>query len=214
MDTDQWRFEVGALLRETSALLAKSSWRVIIAWVALTAIGTLIDSRAQQSSNILFSFVGLVFQWWLTTFLLNESDKGAVGGRGSGSIIGVSFLSGLGILVGLLLLIIPGIILFVRWSIAIPIVLSKGDGVIAALRESWYRTEGHFWPILGLLLVVYVPLFAFAFAVGVLIPSAGLASSILVNAGLSVTLIIGWHAAVALFFASEPPTRSLEEVFA
>jgi membrane-anchored glycerophosphoryl diester phosphodiesterase (GDPDase) len=213
MEADQWRFEVGALLRETRTLLARSSWRTVAALVVLTTVGTLIDLWAQQA-NILFSFVALGFQWWLTTFLL-EAFGMPDPGRGSGSIIGVSYLSGIAIILGLVLFVIPGLILLVRWSLAIPIVLSERGGVIGALQESWRRTQGHFWPILGLLLVVYVPMVALLVVIAVVMGSTdSVASSIFVNAGVSLGLIVGWHSTVALFFASDPPTQLLKEVFA
>lgn len=186
---------------------------MIAALVTLTTLSVLIDSWAQQA-NIVFSFVALAFQWWLTSYLLEQFGIGDPG-RGSGSIIGVSYLSGIAIVLGLLLFVIPGLILLVRWSIAVPIVLSERQGVIGALQESWHRTEGHFWPILGLLLVVYVPMLAFLVAVAAVMGSAhSMVTSILVNAGVSLGLIVGWHSTVALFFASDPPTQSLQEVFA
>ena len=213
MESDRWRFEVGALLRETLALLAKSSWRAVLALIVLTAFGTFMDVWAQRA-NIVFSIVALAFQWWLTSFLLEQFGKDDPG-RGSGNIIGVSFVSGLAVLFGLVLFIIPGVILLVRWSIAVPIVLSEREGVSAALRESWHRTEGHFWPILGLFLVIYVPMLAYLLVIGVVTASSNsVVTSILANAGVSAGFVVGWHSDVALFFASDPPAKRLQEVFA
>ena len=42
-----------------------------------------------------------------------------------GSVIWVSVLYGLGIFVGLLLLIVPGIFVTVAWSVAIPVLLAE-----------------------------------------------------------------------------------------
>lgn len=214
MEADRSQFDVGSLLAETRALITRSSWRVLVAGIVMTAVGVLLDlSSDGRSTNILFSFAALIFQWRITTFLLAEFGKGA--SEGSGSIIGVSFLSGFGIVLGLILLVIPGIILFVRWSIAVPIVLSERQGASAALRESWYRTEGHFWPIFGLFLLIYVPVLIVGFGVGALLPATmALATSIAINAAATLALIVGWHAAIALFFASDPPAQALEEVFA
>jgi hypothetical protein len=216
MEAGKSRFEVGSLLSESFALVAKSSWRAVVAGLVLIAVGVLLDLKSDgRSANVFFSFASLVLQWWLTAFLLAEYGKGDPGARGTGSIIGVSFLSGLGIVIGLVFLVIPGIVLLVRWSMAIPLVLSHRDGAAAALRESWYRTQGHFWPILALFLVIYVPMFVVLFAIGALLPATmPVAASVLVNVVICVALIFGWHAAVALFFASDPPTQSLEEVFA
>lgn len=207
---------MGTLLDQTWALIARSSWRVVIACLVLTALGVALDLKSDgRSANLLFSIVELEFQWWVTASLLVGFGKRDSSAEGSGSVIGVNFLSGLGILVGLLLLVIPGVVALVRWSMAVPIVLSERNGAMNALRESWYRTEGHFWPILGLLLIIYAPLLVLIMAVGALMPSTlVLTASILENGVLSLMLVAGWHAAVALFLASDPPMQPLEEVFA
>ena len=59
---------------------------------------------------------------------------------------------GILILVGLVLLIIPGIILFWRLFLAPFILLDKNTGVEEALRQSWRSTKGFAWPIYAVLL--------------------------------------------------------------
>lgn len=54
---------------------------------------------------------------------------------------------------GLLLFIVPGIIIAVRLSFVPFLVVGEQLGPIAAINESWRRTRGYFWTILGLSLV-------------------------------------------------------------
>jgi hypothetical protein len=61
-----------------------------------------------------------------------------------------------GIVVGMLLLIIPGLIVGLRWFLAPNVVLLGGRGVRAAIGLSWQMTGAHAWSLFGLLLLVGV----------------------------------------------------------
>jgi len=76
--------------------------------------------------------------------------------RRLGPLLGVSLLTGLGVGLGLLLLIVPGVILFTRWSLSVPVVVLEGLSPRAAMRRSRELVDGHFWPVLRLLLSVGV----------------------------------------------------------
>jgi len=78
------------------------------------------------------------------------------------SIVGVSILVSLGVFVGLILFIIPGIILALRWSVALPACVVENLGPIAAMRRSADLTKGHRWQIFGLfVLIIVVAMIAF-----------------------------------------------------
>ena len=62
-------------------------------------------------------------------------------------IVGVSILVSLGIFVGLILFIIPGIILAARWAVALPACVVENIGPLAAMRRSAELTRGHRWKI-------------------------------------------------------------------
>jgi hypothetical protein len=68
-----------------------------------------------------------------------------------GALLGVSLLTGLGVGVGALFLIVPGIVLFTRWSLAVPVVMLEGLGPRAAMRRSRELVRGHFWGVLTVL---------------------------------------------------------------
>ena len=69
-------------------------------------------------------------------------------------IIGIIILMGLGILLGMILLFVPGIILMLMWYVALPACVVEGLGPITSLGRSAALTKGHRWQILGLILVV------------------------------------------------------------
>lgn len=60
-----------------------------------------------------------------------------------------SIVVGFLIVVGFILLILPGIFLLVRLQFAAIMVADKGAGPIEATKKSWNLTRGHFWKLLG-----------------------------------------------------------------
>ena len=58
-------------------------------------------------------------------------------------LIGISIVSTLGMGLGLVLLVIPGIILALGWSIAVPVRVVERVGVFASLGRSWQLTSGY-----------------------------------------------------------------------
>lgn len=77
-------------------------------------------------------------------------DSLRVGVRNCLPLIGLAILSALGIGLGVLLLIIPGLILMVVWSVAVPAKVVEKIGVFDAFSRSGDLTRGRRWPIFGL----------------------------------------------------------------
>ncbi|TIV98483.1 MAG: hypothetical protein E5V85_11175 [Mesorhizobium sp.] len=71
-------------------------------------------------------------------------------------ILGVSLLATLGIIVGLLLLIVPGILLVLRWAVALPVLIQEKRGILDSMARSRDLTKGNRWPLLGLWLILIV----------------------------------------------------------
>lgn len=67
--------------------------------------------------------------------------------------LGVGFLSYLGMVLGMILLIIPGVILALMWSVALPAATVERTGVLASLSRSSALTRGRRWRILGAVLI-------------------------------------------------------------
>lgn len=60
------------------------------------------------------------------------------------------------VVLGLVLLIVPGIFLAVKLSMAFPALVFERTGPLASLGRSWTLTKGHFWRTFGTLLVVFL----------------------------------------------------------
>lgn len=69
-------------------------------------------------------------------------------------LVGVALLTGLGVGLGLLLLVVPGIVFAVRWSLAVPVVMLEHASPRAAMRRSRELVRGHGWAVFRILLNV------------------------------------------------------------
>ncbi|HJP65287.1 MAG TPA: glycerophosphoryl diester phosphodiesterase membrane domain-containing protein [Actinomycetota bacterium] len=76
--------------------------------------------------------------------------------RRFGSILLVSILVGLSVAIGFILLIIPGIFLLVKLSVAIPAVVVEDKRGREAMRRSWDLTATHFWHVFGVIIVAFL----------------------------------------------------------
>ena len=120
-------------------------WRAFIGWLLAMALNMVAEAvilyvafqylRGQQAS------IGDAVQKGLVRFF---------------PIIGVLILFALGVGLGFFSLIIPGIVLMVRWSVAVPVCVVEGLGPVTSLGRSATLTKGHGWKIFGLFLLIWI----------------------------------------------------------
>jgi hypothetical protein len=121
----------------------------------------------------LWSFVALV-SWYDA-----ERTRPDLGGLLSWAISAIPRVALTGILFALGvslggLLIIPGLLAWLAWSVALPVSTLEGLGPLRAIERSSELTRTFRSKILGLLLTLHVPLFAFGWLGGHLIANLGL----------------------------------------
>ena len=80
----------------------------------------------------------------------------AMGLRSFFGVLGTGLLCGLRILIGFILLYVPGIIESIRLYVAIPVAIIEGTGGSGAVRRSIDLTAGSRWPIFGAVLLMVV----------------------------------------------------------
>ncbi|KEQ51632.1 hypothetical protein [Sphingobium chlorophenolicum] len=145
-------------------------------------------------------------------------------------LIGLSILMILGVLVGSMLLIVPGVILYLMWSVAVPALVAEEQGVFAAFSRSRALTKGVRWRIFGLQVLMVVLIFLFSAVVGAVVMAGGMASVqglarpgplTLIFSGVSNTLFIAfWSTAQANLYLGlrawkdGPQAGRLAEIFA
>jgi hypothetical protein len=72
------------------------------------------------------------------------------------SILWISILSALAVLLGFVLLIIPGIIVAIRFVFGSTVLVVEGQKGTKALGRSWRLAKGHFWKLFGTLLLANI----------------------------------------------------------
>ena len=71
-------------------------------------------------------------------------------------LIGAGLLAGLGIGIGFLLLVVPGLILMTLWAVIAPVIVVERSGVIAAFGRSRELVRGNAWQVFWAILTVVV----------------------------------------------------------
>src|SRR3954449_3676499 len=84
-------------------------------------------------------------------------------------LIAVSILAGLGIGIGFVLLIVPGLILLTIWSVAAPVILIERPGVVRAFGRSRELVRGYGWPVFGTVALVFLLVIAASIAASLIV---------------------------------------------
>ncbi len=88
-------------------------------------------------------------------------------------LLGLALLSGLGIIAGYLLLIVPGVMLAVAWAVIVPVRVVEREPVMDCFGRSAALTKGHRWSVFGLLIIYIFASFAISFASGLVVGAGG-----------------------------------------
>ncbi|MDL2275236.1 hypothetical protein LJC22_03815 [Desulfosarcina sp. OttesenSCG-928-G10] len=97
--------------------------------------------------------VFMVFKNRSAVSIGNAVSKGMVR---VGTLLLAAFLMGFGVFFGMILLIIPGIILYCMWSVTIPACVVEGRGALDSMKRSAELTKGYRWTVFGLIVIMWV----------------------------------------------------------
>lgn len=137
----------------------------LLTTLLVLAVGSLVGGKDMHLGNFIFGFIATIFMLIIrigyTKIFLRiydgESPKFSEIFQEYKTFwryLGVSILMPLTVLVGFILLIIPGLILAVRLSFSPIIVVDTNLGPIRSLKESYAITKGKFWKLLLFWLVI------------------------------------------------------------
>ena len=140
-------------LRRT-VLAVRDAWEVVLLFVLVAPLSALLG-LAGGIVGAIGSAVGV--------YLIGADRPGSVERGSTSNSLGVrvlltllaAFVAGLAIVVGLLLLVLPGLYLFTRLYLVVPAVMLGDDGPLEALGSSWNRTEGDVLTVAGVALAVF-----------------------------------------------------------
>jgi hypothetical protein len=118
-----------------------------------------------------------------------------------GSLILVALVANVGIVIGFVLLIVPGLILLTIWSVAAPVVVLERPQGLGALGRSRELVRGNGWQAFGVIFILTVMIAIVSGAIELGAESAGTAAGIVVRVVLGVlTAPLAALAASVLYF--------------
>jgi hypothetical protein len=91
---------------------------------------------------------------------------GHAGGR-LVTLAAAGILAAIGIAIGLVLLIVPGLILLTWWLVLSPVVMLESRGVLDSFGRSRALVRGYGWPVFGVAVLTILVLLAFNIALGI-----------------------------------------------
>lgn len=207
------------------ALVLSGVPAAILGWVQLHYSGLGMDSLDSFSNFgvaiglgwVLAMVAGAILQATIVRVTVADLNGDAVSALGEARkavvsavpLLFLSFIAVLGILFGLLFLIVPGVILMVFWSVAIPALVIERPGILGSLSRSRNLTRGFRWPIFGLL-VVYMVAYGVVSSVvggvaGVAAMAGGATSMMVVSVAMSAAIgaagaIIGYAGTASIYY--------------
>jgi hypothetical protein len=126
-------------------------------------------------------------------------------------LVAVSILFGLGVGLGFVLLIVPGLFLLVIWSVVAPVTVLERPGVFAAFGRSRRLVHGNGWNVFGVIVLVFLTVVVVSVAVGIATDSLGAVGRSLVQWAVNAALapVTALSASVLYFELRQPYTDSL-----
>jgi predicted permease len=200
--------KIGAIIDETLGLLERCRMPALAFVVVLTVLngaaayfGLDYTSFTHELAKGVFTFtVGVVGAYILFEVMLRETGFLARGTEDSFlPYVGLSILYTLAVSLGLILIIIPGLFLMARWSVAQPLLVTRGGGVTAAMRDSWERTRGNEFPILVAVIVLFGLLIAISIFASLSFEEDDPVGIVVSQLASSATSLIGIAMGVALY---------------
>lgn len=156
---------------------------VLIQWWTLSSIGSVNPADTEQFGAAPYlTLIGFIVSFVLSSILqaaltrasiedLND-ERPTFGDCLSTAlavmfpVMAIAFLVTIGAGLGLILLIVPGVILWLRWSVSIPVQVNEKLGVTGSMSRSAELTKGSRWPLFGLYVVLIIVIYALQIALG------------------------------------------------
>lgn len=174
----QRRLTVGGVIDEAFKLYAAHAGVLILAAAAIFIIAGLIQGLLTEADSFILrlagSLVSLVAGTLFTGFVVSlvadvregrtEFTAGELlssGWHAVPRLIINGILLGIGVMIGLLLLIVPGLYLLTIWAVTAPSIVVERRGAIEAFGRSYELVKGNGWTVFGAIVVAFLILMGF-----------------------------------------------------
>jgi hypothetical protein len=167
--------------------LYKAHWQHLLAfsfavYVAVALIGALLAVTLTWLGVILAALVSLVALFWLQASLVKAVDD-VRDGRADlslgqtfsaarehlGAVVVAGILAAIGITIGLILLIVPGLILLTWWCLIVPTIVLENRSAGESFSRSRELVRGYAWSVFGVILLVVLLLIGFQIVLSIIL---------------------------------------------
>jgi hypothetical protein len=165
----------------------KAHWRhllpfAFVVYAAVAVIGALLSAALTWVGAIIAFFVSLVALFWLQAALVKAVDD-VRDGRADlslaetfeaarprlGSVAVAGILAAVGIFVGLILLIVPGLVLMTWWAVIIPVIVLEHRSAGESFTRSRELVRGYGWSVFGVIVVAILLLIGFSILLSIIL---------------------------------------------
>lgn len=199
--------KVGRIIDKTLAALERAALPALLYVVVVGAINVAVTWFSLNITAPLEALgislatvvVSIAATYWLLEAMLRATGLSE---RPAGDLLpfaGLFVLYMLGVGLALIVVILPGLLVMARWSIAQPLFVANGGGVTKALGQSWEKTSGAEFRIIGAALALFLPLIAVVIACAMLFERDDLVGMIASQLATSAMSGLGIAMGVALY---------------
>jgi ABC-type multidrug transport system fused ATPase/permease subunit len=105
-----------------------------------------------------------------------------------GTLLVISILFAIALVIGFVLIIIPGLILMTIWSVTVPVAVLEHRGITGSFGRSRELVRGNGWNVFGVIVIVFIGAAVVSFLVGLLAASLGHVGRDLVQWAVNVAI--------------------------
>ena len=204
---------LSGVLSEAWALYRRHAAHFILISFAIFLVISVITALLSWALGTVGALIGLIFSVF-GTFLLQAALVKAVqdvrDGRVDldlgqtvsaalpfiGSVAVASILASIGIGIGFVLIIVPGLILLTFWSLIVPEIVIGGAGALESFGRSWRTVRNYAWNVFGTYILVFLILIAGEIVLSLILSALPYGWRSFISSLVSDTLVAPFIAAV------------------
>jgi hypothetical protein len=177
------RVSVGGVVNETFSIYGQNAWALIGSSIVVFVIVGVASGLLQNSGGVVLALLAAIVRLagyaLYTGFVVKLVDDVRDGRRDQTvgdlfssaapaivPLIAFGILYAIGVTIGLILLIVPGLILLTFWSVGAPAIVVEGAGPIEAFGRSWRLVRGEAWSVFATLVVILLIVIAIGVVFG------------------------------------------------
>jgi hypothetical protein len=173
MEASTRNIEPGRVIGEAFETYREHAGALLVGALIVIGIAGLIEGLLSVTGNIVLgivgAFVGLAAGFLYIGYVVKLVQDVRDGRRDFsvgelfshatpylGTLILAGILAGIGVTIGLILIIVPGLILLTIWAVISPSIVVEDKGVFESFGRSRELVRGHGWPVFGALVLTFL----------------------------------------------------------